>query len=321
MAISWPAVITDKGGIRNQFAHVIDIAPTILEATKIKAPQVVNGIEQKPIEGTSLMYTFDKANANAPTRHRTQYFEMGATRGIYHDGWYANTEVPHAPWSPVLGVKLPDPLDYKWELYNLNDDYSQYNDLAAKYPDKLKELQALFVQEAKKNNVFPLNNSAFARALLPRPSATAGVNVFTYSGEISGVSIGAAPPILGRSFTITADIEVPQGGAEGMLVTQGGEAAGYGLYLLNGKPVFTYNMLALERFRWEAPAALTPGKHTVVFDFNLRRPRSCERWHRRTQSGWCGRGYEENSAHYRLSHYGRRDFRCRRGYTVRGQRC
>jgi len=272
MAISWPAIIKDKGGIRNQFAHVIDIVPTILEATKIKAPQMVNGIQQAPIEGVSLMYTFDKTNANAPTRHRTQYFEMLANRGIYHDGWYANTQVPHAPWSPVLGVKLPDPLDYKWELYNLNEDYSQYNDLAAKYPAKLRELQALFVQEARKNNVFPLNNDAFARALLPRPSATTGVNVFTYSGEISGISIGAAPPILGRSFTITADIDVPQGNAEGMLVTQGGEAGGYGLYLLNGKPVFTYNMLSLERFRWEAPMALTPGKHTVAFDFTYDGP-------------------------------------------------
>jgi arylsulfatase A-like enzyme len=272
MAISWPAVIKDKGGIRTQFAHVIDVVPTILEATKIQAPQVVDGIKQAPIEGVSLMYTFDQANANVPTRHRTQYFEMGGYRGIYHDGWYANTIPPIAPWSPVLEIKLPDPLAYKWELYNLNEDYSQANDLAAKYPDKLKEMQKVFTKEAWKYNVFPLDNRAFVRSLTPRPSATAGVSEFTYSGEISGISPGGAPPVLGRSFTITADIDVPQGGAEGMLVTDGGETGGYGLYLLKGTPVFTYNLLAMERFRWQAPAPLTPGKHTVVFDFTYDGP-------------------------------------------------
>jgi arylsulfatase len=272
MAISWPAAIKDKGGIRNQFSHVIDIVPTILEAANIKSPDSVDGIPQKPIEGTSLVYTFDKANADAPTRHHTQYFEMGGYRGIFHDGWYANTQVPHAPWSPVIGVKLPNPLDYKWELYNLNEDWTQYTDLAATHPDKLKEMQNIFTQEAWKNNVFPLDNQAFQRALQPRPSATAGVSVFTYSGEISGISPGGAPSILGRSFTITADIDVPQGGAEGMLVTDGGNDGGYGLYLLGGKPVFTYNFLGLERFRWAAPAALAPGKHTVVFDFTYDGP-------------------------------------------------
>jgi arylsulfatase len=272
MAISWPAVIKDKGGIRTQFAHVIDVVPTILEAAKIQAPQVVDGIKQAPIEGVSLMYTFDQANANVPTRHRTQYFEMAGYRGIYHDGWYANTIPPIAPWSPVLKIKLPDPLAYKWELYNLNEDYSQANDLAAKYPDKLKEMQKVFTKEAWKYNVFPLDNRAFVRSLTPRPSATAGVSEFTYSGEISGISPGGAPPVLGRSFTITADIDVPQGGAEGMLVTDGGETGGYGLYLLKGTPVFTYNLLALERFRWQGPAPLTPGKHTVVFDFTYDGP-------------------------------------------------
>jgi arylsulfatase A-like enzyme len=148
MAISWPGHITDKGGIRRQFAHVIDIVPTILEAIGIRAPEYVDGIKQDPIDGVSLLYTFDAANANAPSRHHTQYFEIRGYRGIYHDGWYACTKPPFAPWSPVLGVKLPNVLDYKWELYNTNDDYSQYTDLASKYPDKLKELQDLFTQEA-----------------------------------------------------------------------------------------------------------------------------------------------------------------------------
>ena len=273
MAISWPARIKDKGGIRTQFHHVIDIVPTILEAAKIKAPEVVDGIKQAPIEGVSTMYTFDQANANAPSRRTTQYFEMVGNRGIYHDGWYANTSPAIAPYASQLGVKLPDVLTgYKWELYNLNEDYSQYNDLAAKRPDKLAELQRIFMQEAGKHQVFPLDNSTFQRFLTARPSGTAGRNEFTFTGEISGISPGTAPPFMGRSFSITAEIEVPQGGAEGMLVTQGGEPNGYGLYLLQGKPVFTYNLLGMERFRWEGGQALTPGKHTVVFDFKYEGP-------------------------------------------------
>jgi len=273
MAISWPARITDKGGIRPQFHHMIDIVPTLLEAAKIKPPESVNGIKQAPIEGVSMLYTFEKGNANAASKRTTQYFEMGGYRGLYHDGWYAATTPPIAPWSPVVGVKLPDVVDgYKWELYKLTDDYSQYNDLAAKYPDKLKELKKIFAEEARKYNVFPLDNRAFARSLTPRPSATAGQTEFTYHGEISGISPGTAPPFLGRSFTITANIDVPQDGAEGMLVTDGGAANGYGLYLLKGKPVFTYNFLDIERFRCEAPQALGPGKHTVVFDFTYHGP-------------------------------------------------
>ena len=140
--------------------------------TGIKAPQMVDGIKQKPIEGVSMAYTFDKANANAPSTRKTQYFEMIANRGIYHDGWYADTTPPHGPW--ILNAPLPAPKDYKWELYNLTEDYSQANDLAAKMPDKLKQMQALFDQEAAKYHVLPLNNDTFARALAPRPSATAG---------------------------------------------------------------------------------------------------------------------------------------------------
>ena len=184
LAISWPARIKDAGGIRTQFHHIIDIVPTILEATGIKAPEMVDGIKQKPIEGVSMVYTFDKANANAPSTRKTQYFEMIGNRGIYHDGWYANTTPPVAPW--MLNAPMPDINDYKWELYNLTEDYSQANDLAAKMPDKLKEMQALFEQEATKYNVLPLDNSQFARAITPRPSATAGQTVFTYSGVNAG---------------------------------------------------------------------------------------------------------------------------------------
>ena len=267
LAISWPGHITDVGGIRTQFHHLIDIVPTILEATGIPAPVMVNGIAQKPIEGVSMTYTFDKANANAPSKRDTQYFEMMGNRAIYHDGWVATTTPPQGPW--LMGVgKMPNVVNgYKWELYNIAEDYSQANDLATKKPDKLREMQELFLVEASKYNVFPLDNDVLQRALTPRPSPLAGKSVFTYSGEVSGTPEGSAPNILNKSYSITAEVDIPPGGAEGMLNTLGGAFGGYGLYLVKGKPVFTYVQLTTERFRWEGPAALTPGKHTIVFDF------------------------------------------------------
>jgi arylsulfatase len=265
LAISWPNRIKDTGGVRHQFHHIIDIVPTILEATGVKAPQIVDGIKQKPIEGISMAYTFDKANANAPSKRTTQYFEMIANRGIYHDGWYANTTPPHGPW--ILNAPLPAPKDYKWELYNLSEDYSQANDLAAKMPGKLKEMQQLFLQEAAKYQVLPLDNDTFARALAPRPSATAGRTVFTYSGVNPGINSSNAPNILGRSYAMTAEVDVPEGGGDGMIATMGGRWGGWGLYLLKGKPVFHYNMLILAQYHWEGPDVLTPGKHTIAFDY------------------------------------------------------
>jgi arylsulfatase A-like enzyme len=154
LAISWPSHIKDVGGIRTQFHHVIDIVPTILEVTGIKTPEQVDGIKQKPIEGVSMAYTFDSANADAPSKHDTQYFEMVGNRAIYHDGWIASTTHPAAPWLLATG-KMPDVNDYHWELYHLTEDYSQYSDLAAKNPHKLKELQALFLTEAPNTTCFP----------------------------------------------------------------------------------------------------------------------------------------------------------------------
>jgi arylsulfatase A-like enzyme len=279
MVVSWPGHITDAGGIRTQFHHMIDVVPTILEAAGIQAPATVNGIAQKPIEGLSMAYTFDKANANAPSKRDTQYFEMFANRGIYHDGWYACTTPPVPPW--LLGTaKLPEINDYKWELYNIADDYSQYNDIAAQNSDKLHELQALFLTEAAKYQVLPLDNSILPRLVTPRPSATAGKTVFTYSGENAGIPLGNAPSILDKDYTITAEVTIPTGGAEGMIVTLGGRFGGYALYLLKGKPVFVYNLLDLERYRWEGGIggrdvfsdALKPGKHTIVFDFKYNGP-------------------------------------------------
>ncbi len=282
MAISWPGHINDPGAIRPQFSHVIDIVPTILEATGIQAPEMVNGIKQKPIEGVSIAYTFDKANANAPSKHETQYFEMVGNRAIYHDGWVAATTPPSPPWELGTG-KLTDLKDYNWELYNISEDYSENNDLAAQMPGKLKEMQALFSTEAAKYQVFPLDNTGFARLLTPRPSAVAGKTIFTYTGENAGIPVGNAPSILDRDFTITAEVTIPEGGAEGMIVTLGGRFGGYGLYLLHGKPVFDYNMLDLEHFRWEGGVgglvgedwmgkALSPGKHIIMFSFKYDGP-------------------------------------------------
>ena len=273
MVMSWPGHIKDVGGIRRQFSHVIDIVPTILEAAGIPPPDTIDGIKQKPIEGVSMAYTWDKANANAPTQHTTQYFEMLGNRAIYHDGWVAATTPVTLPWE-LSTAPPPDVITgYKWELYNVKEDPTEYNDLAAKMPDKLKEMQDLFYSEAKKYNVLPLDNSTLARWNTPRPNLTAGQTVFTYSGELTGVPASAAPSILNKSYTITAEVEIPEGGAEGMIVTEGGRFGGYGLFLSKGvagirrgKLVFLYNLLDLKRTIWEGPK-LGAGKHTIVFDF------------------------------------------------------
>jgi len=273
MAMSWPGHITDVGGIRRQFHHVIDVVPTILEATRIPQPETVNGIKQSPIEGVSMMYNWDKANAGVPTQHTTQYFEMLGNRAIYHNGWVAATTPVTTPWE-LSSAPPPDVITgYKWELYNVQEDPTQFDDLAAKMPDKVKEMEALFNSEAAKYNVLPLDNSTLARWNTPRPSLTAGKTVFTYSGELTGVPASAAPSILNKSYTITAEVEIPDGGAEGMIVTEGGRFGGYGLFLSKGvagirggKPVFLYNLLNLKRTTWSGPA-LGAGKHTIVFDF------------------------------------------------------
>lgn len=235
VAIAWPNRIKDAGGVRTQFHHIIDIAPTILDVTGIPAPDALNGIKQNPFEGVSMAYTFDKTNENAPTHRGTQYFEMFGNRAIYHDGWVAATTPAQAPWMMSSGTP-PDLFSgYNWELYNVAQDWSENNDLAAKMPDKLKELQAVFYVEAKKYNVFPMDNSTVSRALGDRPSPTAGRTEFTYSGAVSGIPNDAAPSIIQRSYKITAELDIPGGGATGMIVTQGGRFAGYGLYLSEGR--------------------------------------------------------------------------------------
>lgn len=265
-AISWPKVIKDKGGTRNQFHHVVDIMPTILEAAGIPLPEEIDGIEQEPMDGVSMVYTFDEENADAPSTHKTQYFEMIGDRAIYHDGWILSTKVMRVPWDNS-GTGNHDPASWPWELYDLSKDWTQYNDVAAQYPEKVKELEALFMEEAEKNQVLPLDTTTFTRSLLPRPNLTAGRTVFTYSGEVTGTPNGNAPNVLASSYNIKAEVEIPEGGAEGMLVTHGGRFAGYGFYLLEGRPVYTWNLLDIKRVKWEGTEALTPGKHVLEFDF------------------------------------------------------
>jgi len=267
MAISWPGHITDKGGLREQFMHVIDVVPTILEVAGISAPDYVDGIKQAPIEGTSFAYTFDKVNAAVPSRHTTQYFEMMGQYALYHEGWLLSTKVNRAPWE-AFGPANPDPLNnQELELYDLNTDFSQSRNIAAQHPDKVKELKKMFIAEAEKYQVFPMDASVAARVIAPRPNITAGRKEFVYTRPMTGLPQGDSPLLLNTSYTITADIEVPKGGAEGMILTSGGRFAGYGFYLLKGKPVFLWNLIDLERIKWQGSEALAPGRHTIEFDF------------------------------------------------------
>jgi len=267
MAVSWPGHIKDKGGLRDQFMHVIDVVPTILEVAGIPAPETVDGIKQAPIEGTSFAYTFDAANAKVPSRHKTQYFEMFGQWALYHEGWLLSTKVNRAPWE-AFGAANPDPLNNQvLELYDLNTDFSQSKNIADQHPQKMKEMKKMFIEEAKKYQVFPMDASVAARIVAPRPNITAGRTEFVYTKPMVGLPQGDSPFLLDSSYTITADITVPKGGAEGMILTSGGRFAGYGFYLLNSKPVFLWNLIDLERIKWEGADALAPGKHTVEFDF------------------------------------------------------
>ena len=266
MAISWPGHITDLGGIRNQFCHIIDVVPTILEAAGISPPDVVDGIPQKRIEGISFLYTFDKANADAASRHHTQYFEMMGDHAIYHDGWIASTKVMRPPWV-TAGPVSQDPASFPYELYDVTTDWTQFDNVAAKYPDKVKEMDTLFWEEAAKYQVAPLDATVATRLVAPRPSLSAGRTVFTYNGVVTGTPNGDAPSILNSSYNFKAEVEVPQGGGDGMIVTQGGRFGGYGFYVLKGKPTFTWNLVDLKRVKWQGPDVLSPGKHTLEFDF------------------------------------------------------
>jgi len=267
MVISWPARIKDKGGLRSQFCHVIDITPTIYEAAKITPPKMLDGVEQRPLDGKSLVYTFD--NATAQTQHGTQYFEMMGNRAIYKDGWMASTTPLRLPWINV-GYE-PNPDDFKWELYNINEDFSQANNLAEKNPGKLKELQDAFDVEAKKYNVYPLDSSMASRAdPAIRPSLTRGRNEFVYFPGMIRIPEGSAPDFKNKSWTLAAEVTIPQGGASGVLGTIGGRYGGWVLMMQDSKPLFAYALSNQpdHKFKVAADQPLAPGNHVVRVKFD-----------------------------------------------------
>jgi hypothetical protein len=265
----WPAKIKDKGDIRWQFHHVIDIAPTLLELAGIPAPVQVDGVAQKPIEGVSLAYTFEAGagGRDAPSRHRTQYFEMLGVQGLYNDGWIFSGVPLRAPWQLATAAVTDPATAFKYELYDTKNDWTQFTDVAAKYPEKMAEMRDLMFGEFAKYQVLPLDASAATRFVAPRPSLAAGRTVFNYSGvTVTDIPAGNMPSLLNTSYTITAEIDVPKARADGMIVNEGGRYLGYGLYLLQGRPTFTYNFFGLKRTKWQGPE-LAPGKHTIAFDF------------------------------------------------------
>jgi arylsulfatase len=266
MIVSWPARIEDHTGVRDQFLHIIDIAPTIYELTGVTPPTELNGVVQKPIEGISFAYTF--ADADAAGRRTTQYFEMGVNRGIYHDGWMASA-MSFQPWQSVRGAFDPD--QQTWELYHIDEDFSQANDLASANPGKLRQLQDLWWAEAARHNVLPLDWRATERfddELMGRPSLIAGRKELVYYPGVVGLPLSASPSLLNKSWTITADVEVPDGGANGMILTEGGLEGGVGLYLRHGRTTFVYNFLSLERPTFVAPDPLPEGRSQIAVRFD-----------------------------------------------------
>ncbi|MCC6712589.1 MAG: arylsulfatase [Candidatus Dadabacteria bacterium] len=264
MVISWPARIKDTGGVRPQFSHVIDIVPTIYEAANITPPTTIDGVEQKPIEGVSLVYTFDAPDA--PTRHGTQYFELVGNRAIYKDGWIASTTPLRLPWVTV--GQEPNPDDFKWELYNVSEDFSQANDLAAENPEKLKEMQDAFDAEAKKYDVYPLDSSFASRAdPAIRPSLTRGRSEFTYYPGAVRIPEGSAPDFKNKSWAVAAEVNVPEGGADGVLATMGGRFGGWALLVQDGRPEFVYALSNQpgHKYRIASDKPLPAGNHVVRF--------------------------------------------------------
>jgi arylsulfatase A-like enzyme len=264
LVVHWPKGIAAKGEVRSQWHHVIDIAPTILEAAGPPEPKSVNGTRQTPIEGVSMVYTF--ANAKAKDRHKTQYFEIFGNRGIYQDGWLAHT-VHRAAWESKPRARfLPD----KWELYHVEEDFSSANDLAAKNPEKLKELQQLFLKEATANYALPLDDRLLERTnanLVGRPDVMGGRTSLTVYEGMIGMTENVFINVKNRSHSISAEVEIPNGGANGVILSQAGRFGGWSLYLKDGKPMYAYNFLGLKTYKVAATDALPAGKATIRYEF------------------------------------------------------
>jgi arylsulfatase len=265
MVVSWPARIKDVGGIRDQFCHLIDIVPTILDVAKLPIPTSVDGIDQKPMDGVSIASTFYDAKAR-PVRQR-QYFEILSNRAIYDKGWIACAQ--HTlPWRQDLAPGHWE--NDKWELYNLDEDYSEANNLAAKFPDKLAELKKIFDEEAEKNHVYPLDDRGAARIAVPKPppgGADPNRTSFTYYPGVFRLPENASPNTKNRSHRITAVINMPEKGGEGVILAAGGSSAGYALYVQNGKFVYHYNWFDRERTNLVSNIPLPSGKSTVTVEF------------------------------------------------------
>ena len=264
LVVSWPARIKTGGGVRSQFQHVVDIAPTVLEAAGLPEPKMVDGVRQLPMAGVSLLYTFD--DAEAPGRHTTQYFEIAGNRAIYSDGWVAAT-VHEAPWEAAPRRDLAEDV---WELYHVDEDFSQTNDLAASNPAKLKELQALFMREAEYYRVLPIDDRTLARldpAIAGRPDPMGGRKSLTLYAGMTGILENAFIDVKNQSVTITADVEIPAGGANGVIVAQGGRFGGWSLYMKDGRPAYAYNFAGLQQYTVIAATKVGPGKATIQLDF------------------------------------------------------
>jgi len=263
--IHWPSRIKGKGEVRAQFHHVIDVAPTVLEVAGLPQPLMVNGVLQRPIEGVSMAYSFN--DANAADRHETQYFEMFGNRGIYHKGWTAVTK-HRTPWETGM-IKTVAFNDDQWELYDTSKDWSQARDLSREQPEMLKKLQQLWLIEAVKYNVLPLDDRMAERGnaeIAGRPDLIAGNRqiVFGPTARVPGLAIIT---MQNKSYAITAEIEVPESGAEGVIVANGGITGGFSLYMKNGKPKYSYNFFGLEETFVEGNSAIPPGKHQVRMEF------------------------------------------------------
>jgi len=264
MVVHWPKSIKAKGEIRSQWHHVIDISPTILEAAGLPQPKLVNGVAQTPIEGVSMLYTFD--DPQAKDRHLTQYFEIFGNRAIYHDGWLAGT-IHRAPWEAKVRATLDKDT---WELYDARSDFSLANDMAARNPAKLKEMQDLFLSEAVKYSVLPLDDRSLERlnaALVGRPDLMEGRKSLTVFEGMAGMSENAFINTKNLSHTITAEVDIPTAGAKGVILAQAGRFGGWSLYFKDGKPAYAYNFLGLTRFLIASKSPLPPGKATIRYEF------------------------------------------------------
>jgi arylsulfatase A-like enzyme len=265
VVISWRAKIKEQGGVRTQFHHITDIMPTILEVAGIRAPDILNGVAQKPIEGISMVYSFN--DRRAPDRRRSQIFELVSNRGMYQNGWMASS-LAYLPWAATRTGYDPDKA--KWELYHIDQDFSQADDLATKDPDKLKELVDLWWAEAARHDVLPLDWRSVERLseqITGRPSLASDRKTFIYNTPLVALPEGSAPDLKNKSFTITADVAIPSNGGDGMIFTQGGITAGWGFYLLKGKLVGLHNYIGLQRYRAVSTENVPTGKCTLTFDF------------------------------------------------------